>query len=161
MSKLTEKLTELFTKVLESMGLAIVQVTVSGASRVKLQVMIERIDNNYVSMDDCVNASHLISDLLDVEDPFDKSYDLEVTSPGLNRPLVKPSDFKRFEGEDIKVSLFAPLEDGRKKLKGVLADSDDNGFTIEMESENISINIAYGEASKVTLDPDIKFNDKG
>tara|TARA_A100000171_G_C2082878_1_gene120584 strand:- start:221 stop:631 length:411 start_codon:yes stop_codon:yes gene_type:complete len=121
-----------------------------------LQVMIERLDNETVTMEDCVTASREISVLLDVEDPIETSYSLEVTSPGLDRPLVKPEHFKRFEGSLVQVQTFAPFE-GKKKFRGILADSDQSGFTLEEsinETETRGLTFSYEEASKVSLVPD-------
>lgn len=161
MSKLTERLEGLFEPLLKTMGLAVVRILATGSSHIKLQVMIERIDEAPVSMENCVEASHEISNLLDIEDPIENAYTLEVTSPGIDRPLVKPDDFKRFAGLPVHVTLFAPMEDGRRKIKGILADSDEAFFNVTIEEEDISIRIAYSEISKAKLEPEIHFNKKG
>ena len=156
MSSLPQRLEEMLLPVLKEQGLGIVRIIFTRGKKGTLQVMIERLDNEIVKMEDCVTASREISVLLDVEDPIDTAYSLEVTSPGLDRPLVKPEHFKRFEGELIQVQTFAPFE-GRKKFKGILLVSNQEGFTLEemiSNEERRVLDFSYEEASKVALVPE-------
>lgn len=156
MSKLTDCLEAMFQPVLESLGLALVRVLVMGKKSVTLQVMIERMDTQTVSMDDCVKVSRAISALLDIEDPITSTYNLEVTSPGLDRPLLKPRDFQRFTGSAIHITLLAPREEGIRKYKGILKNADNNGF--ELEVKGLILKIAYEELGQAKLDPEFKFS---
>jgi ribosome maturation factor RimP len=158
MAKLINTLEAALTPLLRTMGLAVVRIMITGSKRLRVQVMIERIDELPVSMDNCVEASREISNILDVEDPIEQAFDLEVTSPGLDRPLVTPEHFKRFVGEPVVVSLFAPMADGKRKIKGILMDADDASFHVNIEEQDISLHILYSETSQVRLDPDVHFS---
>ena len=81
--------------------------------------MIDRADGAEITIDDCTGASRAISALLDVEDPISSAYELEVSSPGIDRPLTRPKDFERFAGLVAKIELKVPV-DGRKRFHGRL-----------------------------------------
>jgi len=100
---------------LEDMGYALVRVRLSGGER--LQIMAERADESGMTVDDCARISRALSALLDAEDPIDHAYALEVSSPGLDRPLVRAADFTRFAGAEAKVVMRAPI-DGRRRFRG-------------------------------------------
>lgn len=154
MGSLSRRLEDLITPALEEKGLGLVRVLFSRGKKGVLQIMVERLDDGIVTMEDCVTASREISVLLDVEDPIDGSYNLEVTSPGLDRPLVKPEHFTRFGGALVNVQTFAPFE-GQKKFKGLLLSSDEESFTIEEDKgeEKRGLTFSYEEVSKVSLVP--------
>jgi len=105
---------------LQAMGYALVRVAlVGGAGRPTLQVMAERNDGAGMSVDDCAAISEAISAVLDVEDPISSAYTLEVSSPGIDRPLVKKADYERFAGFEAKLETAQPV-DGRKRFRGRL-----------------------------------------
>jgi ribosome maturation factor RimP len=105
---------------LQSMGYALVRAAiVGGAGRPTLQVMAERADGAAMSVDDCADISEAISAVLDVEDPIARAYRLEISSPGIDRPLVRRSDFGRFAGHVVKVEMMVPMA-GRRRFRGVL-----------------------------------------
>jgi len=108
-----------------------------------LQVMAERNDGT-MTVQDCEEVSTAISPVLDVEDPVDKAYHLEVSSPGIDRPMVRKSDFRRWIGHIVKCETSI-LVDNRKRFRGKIADVNDDGFTIERDQ------VAYGEEPKVTI----------
>lgn len=85
-----------------------------------------------ITVDDCADVSRHLSGLLDVEDPLQGSYTLEVSSPGLDRPLVSRDDFRRFQGETVKVRMHAPVA-GRKNFTGRLLDVEDDHVVVEVE----------------------------
>lgn len=116
---------------LNTRGYSVVRVQFSGASRKVLQIMIERLDESAITVDDCSTVSRLVSVLLDVQDPIKDPYILEVSSPGLERPLVKPRDYQRFCGETIVVTTQQPI-DGRKRFQGRLASADEKGITLDL-----------------------------
>lgn len=110
----------LLAPTLHDLGFDLVQVSLVGGQRRTLQVMAEPLDKkSFMTVDDCAEISHAVSAVLDVADPIDGAYSLEVSSPGIDRPLVRPDDFARFAGHEIKAELDQP-HDGRKRLIGRL-----------------------------------------
>jgi len=105
--------------VLEGLGFRLVRVRISGADGCTVQIMAERPDGSMV-IEDCEAASRALSPVLDVEDLIDRAYRLEVSSPGIDRPLVRPEDFARWAGHEAKIELVKPL-DGRKRFRGTIA----------------------------------------
>ena len=91
-----------------------------------------------VNVDDCAAVSRQLSALLDVEDPLPGSYSLEVSSPGLDRPLVKPEDFKRFIGEAVKVKMHQPIL-GRKNFSGRLVEVAADHVVVEVDKEHFDL----------------------
>jgi len=100
------------------LGFRLVRVKSSGRDGYTLQIMAERADGTF-TVEDCEAASKAISPVLDVEDPIDRAYNLELSSPGIDRPLVRVSDFARWAGHLAKVEMEVSVE-GRKRFKGVL-----------------------------------------
>jgi len=112
-----------------------------------------------VTLDLCEKVSRLVSDYIDEAEPFEHAFNLEVSSPGIERPLVKPDHFKRFVGERIAVQLFKPLGD-RKKLVGLLKEfTTTPSFTcvIENESDSEPYTVSLDQISKATLKPILDF----
>ncbi len=97
-----------------------------------LRVYIDAEDG--IDVDDCAKVSHQISGVMDVEDPIREAYVLEVSSPGMDRPLFTPEQFQRFVGETVRVKLATAVL-GRRKLKGELIESNDTGVVIEVDGE--------------------------
>jgi len=108
----------LATPVLSGLGYRLVRVRVSGTSGCTVQIMAERPDGTML-IEDCEAASRALSPVFDVEDPIDREYRLEVSSPGIDRPLVRRSDFERHAGHEMKVEM-AVAREGRKRFRGVL-----------------------------------------
>ena len=113
------RVARLIEPILANLGFRLVRVRMSGASGRTLQIMAERPDGT-MTIDDCETASRAISPLLDVEDPVSGRYDLEVSSPGIDRPLVRPEDFERWAGHEAKIEMLAP-QDGRRRFRGILS----------------------------------------
>jgi ribosome maturation factor RimP len=120
----------LIEPVLDEMGFRLVRVRLTAST---LQIMAERPDGTF-SIDDCEAVSRAISPLIDIEDPVPQSYNLEVSSPGIDRPLVRPEDFARWVGHEAKIELVKPL-DGRKRFRGIIAgvSGDDVRLTLPPE----------------------------
>ncbi|MEM6531003.1 MAG: ribosome maturation factor RimP [Myxococcota bacterium] len=111
-------------------------------------------DEAGVTIDDCSSVSRLVSDVLDgqgISDRIDGRYTLEVSSPGLDRPLTRPKDFRRFEGSEVKVSTVEPLE-GRKRFRGTLLGADEDAFRVDVDGREWSI--GYGLVDKARLVPE-------
>ncbi len=109
----------LIAPALEAMGFSLVRVRLFGGKRRRLQVMAERSDGTGMTVDHCAEVSRGISAILDVADPLPGSYVLEVSSPGIDRPLVRIGDFERFSGFEARVEVTRPIE-GRRRFRGTL-----------------------------------------
>jgi ribosome maturation factor RimP len=116
----TRQITELIEPTLNEMGFELVRVLVAGGQRPTLQIMVERRDAAPITLEHCAEASHAVSALLDVADPIAGAYRLEVTSPGIDRPLVRPADYERFAGLEARLETELPI-DGRRRFRGRLA----------------------------------------
>lgn len=120
MSPLAERIAEIIGPSLDGMGYEIVQIQLIGGGRGQtLQIMADRLDGAAMTVDDCAEISRVVSALLDVDDPIDGAYTLEVSSPGIDRPLVRERDFERWAGFEAKIELSA-LRDGRRRFRGRL-----------------------------------------
>jgi ribosome maturation factor RimP len=104
--------------VIEGLGYRLVRVRTSGLAGCTVQIMAERPDGT-MTIEDCETVSRALSPVLDIEDPIERAYRLEVSSPGIDRPLVRRSDFGRYAGHVVKVEMAVPLE-GRRRFRGVL-----------------------------------------
>lgn len=126
---------------LEFMGYEIVRIRVfNGAKPVKVQVMLERVDGQLITVDDCAQASHQISSVMDVENMISSRYDLEVSSPGLNRPLTREKDYKAAIGKVAKIVLNVAIEN-RRNFTGIIKSVEDGVATIAMDVKEVNINI--------------------
>lgn len=152
------RIEEMLTAPLGDLGLSIVRVQVSGSQRKVLEIMIERLDGEAVKIQDCVRASRETSAFLDVEDPIHGAYTLEVTSPGLDRPLVKRGDYKRFEGCEIKLETYV-TKNGKKRYTGMLHDVTDEEFWLSTtdDKESAEVKFEYADVKKARLVPDLDF----
>lgn len=132
--------------VLNSAGYRLVRVRLSGMNGLTLQIMAERADGT-MTVEDCEDVSRMLSPLLDVEDPIDRAYHLEVSSPGIDRPLVRMSDFAKWRGHIAKIETSV-MVDGRKRFRGTITDLKQDAVTIEADKAN------FGEAmvADITLD---------
>ena len=133
----------------EAMGYRIVRIQLSGRQRPVLQVMAERQDEMPMSVDDCARISRTVSALLDVEDPIAGTYTLEVSSPGIDRPLVKPEDYQRFAGFVAKLETKAAV-DGRRRFKGKLAGLAD-GVYVRLIEDSGEIDLPLENIQKARL----------
>ena len=115
-----------------------------------LQIVAERQDRKDMQVEDCEQLSRAVSVLLDVEDPICARYTLEVTSPGIDRPLVKPADYERFKGYEMKLETLVPLE-GRRRFKGRLSGYDAAADQVLMTFEGAEIRIPFAQISKAKL----------
>jgi len=126
------RLAEIIRPTVEGMGFSLVRVRLMGSRRGTLQVMAERPDGR-MEIDDCADLSRALSAVLDVEDPIDGEYTLEVSSPGIDRPLTRLEDFERWKGWTAKLETDA-LIDGRKRFTGALGGLDGDTVLIALES---------------------------
>jgi len=117
--------------VLTDLGFRLVRVKVSALADCTVQIMAERPDGT-MSIEECETVSRAVSPVLDVADPIDRAYRLEISSPGLDRPLVRRSDFERHIGQVVKVELAVAC-DGRRRFRGILAGIDNLAARVRMD----------------------------
>jgi ribosome maturation factor RimP len=140
---LDQRIADIIEPVIVPMGYRLVRVRMSGQNGLTLQIMAERNDGT-MTVEDCEEISKAISPVLDVEDPIDKAYHLEVSSAGIDRPMVRKSDFFRWQGHLLKCETSV-LVDGRKRFRGKIVSVDDDGFRLERDQP------AYGEEPVVVI----------
>lgn len=128
-------LLELIEPVAESLGLDIVRVRLMGGTqRRRLQIMAERPADHDIAVEECARLSRAVSEVLDAADPISGEYLLEVSSPGVDRPLTRQGDFDLFEGFEARLETDRMIE-GRKRFKGVLAGTDGDNIAIDLDGE--------------------------
>lgn len=153
---LAAKVAEVIEPALADRGFRLVRVSITGREGMTLQVMAERADGT-MTIEDCELVSRDISPLLDVHDPISGAYRLEVSSPGIDRPLVRPSDFEDWAGHEAKIELKEPI-DGRKRFRGQLDGFEDGEVRIEVDLGEAGRNVVglpvglIGEAKLVLTD---------
>lgn len=140
---------------MQELGFEIVRIQVQGSERPTLEIIIDRLDRENVSIDDCVAASNYASTVLDVVDPFDGKYTLQVFSPGFDRPLTKTDDFERFRGLGVKVKLNDFLN-GRKRLVGFIEDANSEKLWLRLAEENELLEIAFADIFQAQLVSDLE-----
>ena len=129
----TGEIERLIIPTLEQMGFRVVRVKFFARPRRTLQVMAERADGSAVIVDECARISRAISALMEVEDPIRGAYDLEVSSTGIDRPLVRMEDFTRFAGFEAQVTVD-PAVEGQKRFRGRLVGASEGAVTLTLES---------------------------
>ena len=154
--RIVEQIEQVLEAPLGRLGFEIVRVQMQDSKRQVLEIMIERVNRDPVSVSDCIAVSREASVLLDVEDSLKSAYVLEVTSPGMDRPLIKPKDFERFIGSRIKIQTMAIIDDQRR-FQGVLKGFEDEKVVIEVEvgkNEGEVVRIPFQEIRKAKLVPE-------
>ena len=129
------QLLELIEPIAESLGLEVVRVRLMGGTqRRRLQIMAERASDHDIAVEECARLSRAVSEVFDAVDPIAGEYLLEVSSPGIDRPLTRPIDFDLFEGEEARLETDRMVE-GRKRFKGLLAGYEDGSVAIDLDGE--------------------------
>ena len=147
-----ERIARLIEPSIRAMGYNLVRVQYSAGGRAVLQVMAERVDDGAMDVDDCAELSRTIAALLDVEDPIAGPYTLEVSSPGIDRPLIKLDDYDRFAGHEAKVELAAAV-DGRKRYRGRLIGVAGNCVRLRLadQPEDGTVELPFADIAKAKL----------
>jgi ribosome maturation factor RimP len=127
---LSARVAAIVEPVLEGLGFRLVRVKVSATEGCTVQIMTERPDGT-MTIEDCEDVSRNLSPVLEVADPIDRAYRLEISSPGIDRPLVRKSDFEGHIGHEVKVEMAVPV-DGRKRFRGTIAAVGDDTVTIHL-----------------------------
>ena len=128
------RVASLAAPVLSGLGYRLVRVRVSGTSGMTVQIMAERADGT-MAIEDCEAASRALSPVFDAEDPIDREYRLELSSPGIDRPLVRRSDFARYAGHEAKIEMAVGL-DGRKRFRGILLGVEGNAARLRLRDKD-------------------------
>jgi ribosome maturation factor RimP len=143
------RLLDIIGPVADGLGLEIVRLRVSGGRRPHLQVMAERAGGAPTDVEDCARLSRAMSPVLEAADPISEAYILEVSTPGIDRPLTRPGDFGRWIGHSARIELARPI-DGRRRFTGTITGEDDAGVHIELDDETELV-AGVHEMSRATL----------
>ena len=148
---LEKKIASIIGPSVEDMGFELVRVHISGGlNNPTVQIMAERPDGR-MSLDDCAEVSQSISALLDVENPLSGAYTLEVSSPGVDRPLTRVKDFERFKGFEAKVEVEPPGINGQKKFRGRIVGTA-NGMTVHLKTdEGVTCDLPFDRIASAKL----------
>jgi ribosome maturation factor RimP len=150
----TNSIARLIEPSLAAMGYRLVRVAMTGGRRATLQVMAERLDDLAMTVDDCAQLSHSLSALLDIHDPIVGSYTLEISSPGIDRPLVRREDYDRFIGLEAKIELAASVE-GRKRYRGRLLGTVEGTVRLLTDVGEIGLPLDTVARAKLVLTDDL------
>ena len=148
-SAVEKKLLKLIDPIVIDMGFELVRLRLISSKEITLQIMAIR-PNGFLNVDECADLSTAISALLDVEDPIIDSYSLEVSSPGIDRPLTRMKDFEEFEGYDARLETVE-LIDGRKRFKGTLAGTNGSEIMINVDEGTIGLEFEWLAEAKLIL----------
>ena len=143
------RMAEIITPVLEDMGYELVRVRLMSGKATTLQIMADK-PGGGIEVDDCAAISNAVSATLDVEDPILDAYTLEVSSPGIDRPLTRLKDFETYEGYEAKLET-AELQGGRRRFKGELAGVEGDEVLINVEEGTIGLNFDWLSEAKLVL----------
>ena len=150
----TNGIAQMIEPSLTAMGYRLVRVVVTSGRRATLQVMAERIDDTPMTVDDCALISHSVSALLDVADPIAGAYTLEISSPGIDRPLVRPEDYDRFTGFEARIELNEPVG-GRKRFRGRLLGRAEGDIRLATEVGEARLPLAAVARAKLVITDDL------
>ena len=145
------RMAEILTPVIEDMGFEVVRIRLMGGKSNTLQIMVER-PNGGIEVDECALVSTAVSAVLDVEDPLEDPYALEVSSPGIDRPLTRLKDFENWEGYEARVETTEMI-DGRRRFRGLFAgvEGDEVLVNIEEGGETITVGLHFDWLSDAKL----------
>lgn len=147
------RLAEIVTPVIEDMGFELVRIRLMSGKTTTLQIMADKPEGG-IEVDDCAAISNAIGAVLDVEDPILDEYTLEVSSPGIDRPLTRLKDFDTYEGYEAKLET-AELIDGRKRFKGVLAGVDGDEVLVNIDEGTVGLKFDWLSEAKLVLTDDL------
>lgn len=148
---LERKIKEVLLPSLEAIGFSLVRIRIMGGGENRtLQLMIDRLDEQPISIEDCAFVSRNVSALLDVEDPINGAYMLEVSSPGIDRPLTKERDFERYVGFEAKLEL-RDVQDGQRRFQGRLLGCENGVVKLLTEAGETSLSFGTITAAKLIL----------
>lgn len=150
-----KKLEQIIESLLESTPYELVMCELAKAGKAwTVRVYIDK--EGGITIDDCTTVTHTLLDTFEENDPLEMEYNIEVSSPGVDRPLVKLADFQRFLSNRVYVKLHAPV-DGLKVFTGNLAACEEEEITVENEEDGRSYSFHFGDIAKATLKPILEF----
>ena len=150
----TNSIAQMIEPSLAAMGYRLVRVVMTSGRGATLQVMAERLDDMPITLAECAQISQSVSALLDVADPIVGSYTLEISSPGIDRPLVRAEDYDRFRGFEAKIELATPL-DGRRRFRGRLLGTSEGAVRLVTEAGETRLPLAAVARAKLVLTDDL------
>ena len=148
-----KKLAELLNPILEDLGFEMVRVRLSNGNPSTLQIMADRLDGQ-IGVDELAEINTSVGTILDVEDPIPENYTLEISSPGIDRPLARKKDFDSFQGFEAKVET-TELIDGRRRFRGVLAGLNNDEVLINLEEGTIGLKFTWLSDARLVLSDDL------
>jgi ribosome maturation factor RimP len=148
-----KKLAELLKPILEDLGFEMVRIRLSSGDPSTLQIMADRL-NGQIGVDDLANINTSIGTILDVEDPITENYTLEISSPGIDRPLTRKKDFDSYQGFEAKLET-TELIDGRRRFKGILAGISDDEVLINLEEGTVGLKFNWLSDARLVLSNDL------
>ena len=146
---LDKRLAAIVGPTVEGLGYELVRLRLMGGRKPTLQIMAERPDG-YIEVEGCAEISRQVSAILDVEDPIAGEYTLEVSSPGIDRPLTRLKDFERWDGYEAKLETDEPI-DGRRRFKGTLAGVEGDEVLIEVDEGTVGLRFEWLSDAKLVL----------
>ena len=152
-SYMDKKLAELLNPILEDLGFEMVRVRLSTSAPSTLQIMADGQDSP-IGVDQLAEINTSISTILDVEDPIAENYTLEISSPGIDRPLTRKKDFDSYQGFEAKLET-TELIDGRRRFRGVLAGIDDDEVLINLEEGTVGLKFGWLSEARLVLSDDL------
>jgi ribosome maturation factor RimP len=152
-SYMDKKLAELLNPILEDLGFEMVRVRLSNGNPSTLQIMADRLDGQ-IGVDELAEINTSVGTVLDVEDPIPENYTLEISSPGIDRPLTRKKDFDSFQGFEAKVET-TELIDGRRRFRGVLAGVNNDEVLINLEEGTIGLKFTWLSDARLVLSDDL------
>ena len=154
MDQVRDRVAVLVEAPLAEMGYDLVRVTPSGGGRPVLQVMAERADGAAMTVSDCTAISWAVSVLLDAEDPIAGAYALEVSSPGIDRPLTRAKDFERFAGFEVRIETREPIA-GRRRFRGRLLGIEDGAVAMELPEGRTALPLEAIAKARLVMTDDL------
>ncbi len=152
LSPLEKKLYEISNPIIEDFGFKTVLVKSYGqAGDFTIQIMAENPATGRLGVDDCAKISRAVAAILDVEDPIDGAYKLEISSPGIDRPLVNIDDYKKFKSFEAKIEIDMPLDNGQKRFRGFIKDTKDDVIILDTDTGDIELPLSSIIKSKLVL----------
>lgn len=153
---LTNRLRTLLEPGIDALGFELIELEYISGQRAVLRMYIDAPGG--VLVEDCERVSRYVSGVLDVEDPVPGQYALEVSSPGLDRPLVRPEHFERFVGHEVRVETRQP-HDGQRRFRGVLAQARDGRITLRCEDRTVELHVDALRSARLV--PELPFGRRG
>ncbi len=149
-----DRIERLIRPTAEALGFDLIKVQLLGKQRFRLQIMAERRVDGSMTIDDCAELSRAIAPILEVEDPLPDAYTLEVSSPGIDRPLVRLEDFDTYAGFEAKIEMTVPVG-GRRRFQGRLLGTDESSVRVRVEDQEVALAFDDIRRAKLMLTEDL------